>query len=116
MPIGTLDLQQLMMQQSHIGRMEHVRQAAKTIVVQSEDKDIHQDSYKKDSTVVEIEETSDESIIKERKEPKKDHQKHYMSYRKRRPSKSSNDDSNLIIEKVDMDSDLDKGGIIDILG
>lgn len=115
MPIGILDLQQLMMQQSHIGRMEHVRQAAKTIVMQSEDKDIHQDAYKKDSTVVKTEETSDENMIKERKEPKKDHQKHYMSYRKRRPSKPS-DKNNPIIEKVDMDSDLDKGGIIDILG
>lgn len=37
MPIAPLDLQQLYMQQSHIGRMEHVRMAARTIAMQSED-------------------------------------------------------------------------------
>ena len=31
MPIAPLDLQQLYMQQSHIGRMEHIRMAAKTL-------------------------------------------------------------------------------------
>lgn len=67
MPIAPLDLQQLYMQQSHIGRMEHVRMAAKTIAMQSEDRDIHRDSYIKDSTVVKSENISDETKVKEKK-------------------------------------------------
>ena len=67
MPIAPLDLQVLYMQQSHIGRMEHVRMAAKTIAMQSEDKDIHRDSYIKDSTVVKSENVAEDNKIKEKK-------------------------------------------------
>ncbi len=116
MPILPLDLQQLYMQQSHIGRMEHVRQTVKTIVMQAEDKDIHQDSYEKDSIVVKAEESSNENTVKERKESKKDGQKHYVSYRKKR-RKDNPDDKNNIIETVDIDLESDtKGHTIDILG
>jgi len=115
MPILPLDLQQLYMQQSNIGRMEHVRQTVKTIIMQSEDKDIHKDSYEKDSTVVKTEETSDENIIKDRKGSKKGNQKHYLSYRKKR--KVNPDDKDDIIETVDTDLESDtKGHTIDILG
>lgn len=71
MPIAPLDLQVLYMQQSHIGRMEHVRMAAKTIAMQSEDKDIHRDSYIKDSTVVKSENVAEDNKIKEKKIIKK---------------------------------------------
>ena len=68
MPIAPLDLQQLYMQQSHIGRMEHVRMAAKTIAMQSEDRDIHRESFIKDSTVVKSENVSEDTKIKEKKD------------------------------------------------
>ena len=111
MPIAPLDLQVLYMQQSHIGRMEHVRMAAKTIAMQSEDKDIHRDSYIKDSTVV-----KSENVAEDQKN------KGYMSYRKKNKKKSvfnqNYDDSqnnNIEIEEVSL-TEQSKGLKIDIFG
>lgn len=121
MPIAPLDLQVLYMQQSHIGRMEHVRMAAKTIAMQSEDKDIHRDSYIKDSTVVKSENVSEDNKIKEKKDEQKN--KGYMSYRKKNKKKSvfnqnyddSQNDNNIEIEEVSS-TEQSKGLKIDIFG
>ena len=119
MPISPLDLQVLYMQQSHIGRMEHVRMAAKTIAMQSEDRDIHRDSYIKDSTVVKSENVSEDNKIKEKKDNQKN--KGYMSYRKKNKSvfnQNYDDDSqnnNIEIEEVSL-TEQSKGLKIDILG
>lgn len=84
MPIAPLDLQQLYMQQSHIGRMEHVRMAAKTIAMQSEDRDIHRESFIKDSTVVKSENVSEDNKIKEKKDEQRGKKgQGYISYRKK---------------------------------
>ena len=122
MPIAPLDLQQLYMQQSHIGRMEHTRMAAKTIAMQSEDRDIHRDSYIKDSTVVESETVSDETKVKEKKdEEQRQKDQGYMSYRKKNKKIIANtnntDENNSIIgiEEVAM-MEHTKGSKIDTLG
>ena len=123
MPIAPLDLQQLYMQQSHIGRMEHTRMAAKTIAMQSEDKDIHRDSYIKDSTVVKSENISDETKVKEKKdEQQRQKDQGYMSYRKKNKriianGNIDNDENNSIIgiEEVSA-TEQTKGSKIDILG
>lgn len=116
MPIAPLDLQQLYMQQAHIGRMEHARMAAKTILMQSEDKDIHRDSYVKDSTVVKTENTPNENIIKERKESQRQKDQSYMSYRKKlRPKDDDNENVVPVVEEVTV-REISKGKRIDILG
>lgn len=120
MPIAPLDLQQLYMQQSHIGRMEHTRMAAKTIAMQSEDKDIHRDSYIKDSTVVKSENISDETKVKEKKDGQRPKDQGYMSYRKKNKKRSSEinsiEENNIIeIEEVQA-SEKTKGSRIDFLG
>lgn len=121
MPIAPLDLQQLYMQQSHIGRMEHTRMAAKTIAMQSEDRDIHRDSYIKDSTVVKSENISDETKVKEKKDDEqKQKDQGYMSYRKKNKKRiidnNENDNNNTIeIEEVSA-TEKTKGSKIDLLG
>ncbi len=120
MPIAPLDLQQLYMQQSHIGRMEHTRMAAKTIAMQSEDRDIHRDSYIKDSTVVKSENISDETRVKEKKDEQRPKDQGYMSYRKKNKKRASNnidnEESNIIeIEEVSA-TEQTKGSRIDLLG
>ncbi|ASJ20223.1 hypothetical protein BHAMNSH16_00550 [Brachyspira hampsonii] len=121
MPIAPLDLQQLYMQQSHIGRMEHVRMAAKTIAMQSEDRDIHRDSYIKDSTVVKSENISDETKVKEKKDEQRPKDHGYMSYRKKNKKRmtdnTDNDEKNNIIEIEEVSAtDKTKGSRIDFLG
>ena len=122
MPISPLDLQQLYMQQSHIGRIEHTRMAAKTIAMQSEDRDIHRDSYIKDSTVVKSENISDETKVKEKKdEEQRPKDQGYMSYRKKNKKRTAadidnNENKNTIeIEEVTA-SEQTKGSKIDLLG
>lgn len=116
MPIAPLDLQQLYMQQAHIGRMEHARMAAKTILIQSEDKDIHRDSYIKDSTVVKTENSPNENIIKERKESQRQKDQNYMSYRKKlRQKEDDSEESANTVEEVAI-REISKGKRIDILG
>ncbi|WP_028328467.1 hypothetical protein [Brachyspira alvinipulli] len=123
MPIAPLDLQQLYMQQSHIGRMEHTRMAAKTIAMQSEDRDIHRDSYIKDSTVVKSENVSDETKVKEKKdEQQRQKDQGYMSYRKKNKriianGNTNNDENNSIIGVEEVSStEQTKGSKIDTLG
>ncbi|MEI0525174.1 hypothetical protein R4K54_04525 [Brachyspira murdochii] len=122
MPIAPLDLQQLYMQQSHIGRMEHTRMAAKTIAMQSEDRDIHRDSYIKDSTVVKSENISDETKVKEKKDDEqKQKDQGYMSYRKKNKKRiidnNENENENNIIEIEEVSAtEKTKGSKIDLLG
>lgn len=121
MPIAPLDLQQLYMQQSHIGRMEHTRMAAKTIAMQSEDRDIHRDSYIKDSTVVKSENISDETKVKEKKDEQRPKDQGYMSYRKKNKKKiSDNIDNNEVGNVIEIEevsaTDKTKGSKIDFLG
>lgn len=123
MPIAPLDLQQLYMQQSHIGRMEHTKMAAKTIAMQSEDRDIHRDSYIKDSTVVKSETVSDETKVKEKKdEQQRQKDQGYMSYRKKNKriianGNTNNDENNSIIGIEEVSStEQTKGSKIDTLG
>ena len=94
--------------------------AAKTIAMQSEDKDIHRDSYIKDSTVVKSENVSEDNKIKEKKDEQRN--KGYMSYRKKNKKKSvfnqNYDDSqenNIEIEEVSS-TEQSKGLKIDIFG
>ena len=108
MPIAPLDLQQLYMQQSHIGRMEHVRMAAKTIAMQSEDRDIHRESFIKDSTVVKSENVSEDTKIKEKKDEQRG---------------KKNDGDNSLVESIDTieineigAAEQMKGAKIDIFG
>lgn len=121
MPISPLDLQQLYMQQSHIGRMEHIKMAAKTIAMQSEDRDIHRDSYIKDSTVVKSEQISDETKVKEKKDSQKQREQSYMSYRRNKRNKGtitdvdSSENYNMIeIEEIPV-LDQTKGSNLDLL-
>lgn len=121
MPISPLDLQQLYMQQSHIGRMEHIKMAAKTIAMQSEDRDIHRDSYIKDSTVVKSEQISDETKVKEKKDSQKQREQSYMSYRRNKRNKvtitdvDSSENYNMIeIEEIPV-LDQTKGSNLDLL-
>ncbi|OEJ13552.1 hypothetical protein BFL38_02045 [Brachyspira hampsonii] len=121
MPIAPLDLQQLYMQQSHIGRMEHVKMAAKTIAMQSEDRDIHRDSYIKDSTVVKSENISDETKVKEKKDEQRPKDNGYMSYRKKSKKRMADniddDEKNNIIEIEEVSAtEKTKGSKIDFLG
>ena len=123
MPIAPLDLQQLYMQQSHIGRMEHVRMAARTIAMQSEDKDIHRDSFIKDSTVVKSENVSDENKVKEKKDEQgKRGRQGYISYRKKNRRNITLDDNdnneNSTIEAIEIKEigEAVKGSKIDIFG
>lgn len=116
MPIAPLDLQQLYMQQSQVSHMEHTRMAAKTILMQSEDKQIHQDSYEKDSTVVKSEHVSDENIIKDKKEKKKNNsnEEGYFLYRRKKHKLDSEEDA---VEVVDEEKkEASKGKRLDILG
>lgn len=123
MPISPLDLQQLYMQQSHIGRMEHIKMAAKTIAMQSEDRDIHRDSYIKDSTVVKSEQISDETKVKEKKDSQKQREQSYMSYRRNKRNKGTITDGNVystenynMIEIEEMPVlDQTKGSNLDLL-
>ena len=121
MPIAPLDLQQLYMQQSHIGRMEHTRMAAKTIAMQSEDRDIHRDSYIKDSTVVKSENISDETRVKEKKDEQRPKDQGYMSYRKKNKKRMTDDtddnkgNNTIEIEEVSA-TEQTKGSKIDFLG
>lgn len=121
MPIAPLDLQQLYMQQSHIGRMEHVRMAARTIAMQSEDKDIHRESFIKDSTVVKSEIVSDETKVKEKKDEQDRRGKQgYMSYRKKNRRNIIFDDNSsaeqsIVIEEIGAFEQI-KGSKIDIFG
>ena len=105
MPRAPLDLQQLYMQQSHIGRMEHVRMAARTIAMQSEDKDIHKESFIKDSTVVKSENVSEDNKIKEKKDEQRGKKgQGYISYRKKNRRNIILDDNNdnSIIESIEI--------------
>lgn len=121
MPIAPLDLQQLYMQQSHIGRMEHTRMAAKTIAMQSEDRDIHRDSYIKDSTVVKSENISDETRVKEKKDEQRPKDQGYMSYRKKNKKRMTDNtddkegNNTIEIEEVSATENT-KGSRIDFLG
>ena len=120
MPIAPLDLQQLYMQQSHIGRMEHVRVAARTIAMQSEDKDIHRESFIKDSTVVKSENVSEDNKIKEKDEQRGKKGQGYISYRKKNRRNIILDDNNdnSIIESIEIKEigESVKGSKIDIFG
>ncbi|TKZ35074.1 hypothetical protein [Brachyspira catarrhinii] len=123
MPIAPLDLQQLYMQQSHIGRMEHVRMAAKTIAMQSEDRDIHRESFIKDSTVVKSENVSEDTKIKEKKDEQRGKKgQGYISYRKknRRNIIDSDDSLEGSIETIEINeigaAEQMKGSKIDIFG
>lgn len=121
MPISPLDLQQLYMQQSHIGRMEHVRMAARTIAMQSEDKDIHKESFIKDSTVVKSENVSEDNKIKEKKDEQRGKKgQGYISYRKKNRRNIILDDNNdnSIIESIEIKEigESVKGSKIDIFG
>ncbi|WP_300369936.1 hypothetical protein [Brachyspira sp.] len=121
MPIAPLDLQQLYMQQSHIGRMEHTKMAAKTIAMQSEDRDIHRDSYIKDSTVVKSENISDETRVKEKKDKQRPKDQGYMSYRKKNKKKMAenidNEEVSNIVEIEEVSAtEQTKGSRIDLLG
>ena len=114
MPIAPLDLQQLYMQQSHIGRMEHVRMAARTIAMQSEDKDIHRESFIKDSTVVKSENVSEDNKIKEKKDEQRGKKgQGYISY-----IILDNNNDNSIIESIEIKEigESVKGSKIDIFG
>ena len=123
MPIAPLDLQQLYMQQSHIGRMEHVRMAAKTIAMQSEDRDIHRESFIKDSTVVKSENVSEDNKIKEKKDEQRGKKgQGYISYRKknRRNIIDSDNSSSDLVETIEINeigaAEQMKGSKIDIFG
>ena len=123
MPIAPLDLQQLYMQQSHIGRMEHVRMAAKTIAMQSEDRDIHRESFIKDSTVVKSENVSEDIKIKEKKDEQRGKKgQGYISYRKknRRNIIDSDNSSSDLVETIEINeigaAEQMKGSKIDIFG
>ena len=123
MPIAPLDLQQLYMQQSHIGRMEHVRMAAKTIAMQSEDRDIHRESFIKDSTVVKSENVSDVTKIKEKKDEQRGKKNQgYISYRKKKRRNIIDGDNSLVesIETIEINeigaAEQIKGAKIDIFG
>ena len=123
MPIAPLDLQQLYMQQSHIGRMEHVRMAAKTIAMQSEDRDIHRESFIKDSTVVKSENVSEDNKIKEKKDEQRGKKgQGYISYRKknRRNIIDSDNSSSDLVGTIEINeigaAEQMKGSKIDIFG
>ena len=123
MPIAPLDLQQLYMQQSHIGRMEHVRMAAKTIAMQSEDRDIHRESFIKDSTVVKSENVSEDTKIKEKKDEQRGKKNQgYISYRKKKRRNIIDGDNSLVesIDTIEINeigaSEQMKGAKIDIFG
>ena len=123
MPIAPLDLQQLYMQQSHIGRMEHVRMAAKTIAMQSEDRDIHRESFIKDSTVVKSENVSEDTKIKEKKDEQRGKKNQgYISYRKKKRRNIIDGDNSLVesIETIEINeigaAEQMKGAKIDIFG
>ena len=123
MPIAPLDLQQLYMQQSHIGRMEHVRMAAKTIAMQSEDRDIHRESFIKDSTVVKSENVSEDNKIKEKKDEQRGKKNQgYISYRKKKRRNIIDGDNSLVesIETIEINeigaAEQIKGAKIDIFG
>ena len=123
MPIAPLDLQQLYMQQSHIGRMEHVRMAAKTIAMQSEDRDIHRESFIKDSTVVKSENISEDTKIKEKKDEQRGKKNQgYISYRKKKRRNIIDGDNSLVesIETIEINeigaAEQIKGAKIDIFG
>ena len=123
MPIAPLDLQQLYMQQSHIGRMEHVRMAAKTIAMQSEDKDIHRESFIRDSTVVKSENVSEDNKIKEKKDEQRGKKgQGYISYRKKN-RRNIIDSDNSVADSIDTieineigAAEQMKGSKIDIFG
>lgn len=123
MPIAPLDLQQLYMQQSHIGRMEHVRMAAKTIAMQSEDRDIHRESFIKDSTVVKSENVSEDNKIKEKKDEQRGKKgQGYISYRKKN-RRNIIDSDNSVVDSIDTieineigAAEQMKGSKIDIFG
>jgi len=123
MPIAPLDLQQLYMQQSHIGRMEHVRMAAKTIAMQSEDRDIHRESFIKDSTVVKSENVSEDTKIKEKKDEQRGKKNQgYISYRKKKRRNIIDGDNSLVesIDTIEINeigaAEQMKGAKIDIFG
>lgn len=123
MPIAPLDLQQLYMQQSHIGRMEHVRMAAKTIAMQSEDRDIHRESFIKDSTVVKSENVSEDNKIKEKKDEQRGKKgQGYISYRKKNRRNIIDSDNSLsdLVETIEINeigaAEQMKGSKIDIFG
>ena len=123
MPIAPLDLQQLYMQQSHIGRMEHVRMAAKTIAMQSEDRDIHRESFIKDSTVVKSENVSEDTKIKEKKDEQRGKKNQgYISYRKKKRRNIIDSDNSLVesIDTIEINeigaAEQMKGAKIDIFG
>lgn len=123
MPIAPLDLQQLYMQQSHIGRMEHVRMAAKTIAMQSEDRDIHRESFIRDSTVVKSENVSEDNKIKEKKDEQRGKKgQGYISYRKKN-RRNIIDSDNSVADSIDAieineigAAEQMKGSKIDIFG
>lgn len=123
MPIAPLDLQQLYMQQSHIGRMEHVRMAAKTIAMQSEDRDIHRESFIRDSTVVKSENVSEDNKIKEKKDEQRGKKgQGYISYRKKN-RRNIIDGDNSVADSIDAieineigAAEQMKGSKIDIFG
>lgn len=123
MPIAPLDLQQLYMQQSHIGRMEHVRMAAKTIAMQSEDRDIHRESFIRDSTVVKSENVSEDNKIKEKKDEQRGKKgQGYISYRKKN-RRNIIDSDNYAADSIDTieineigAAEQMKGSKIDIFG
>lgn len=123
MPIAPLDLQQLYMQQSHIGRMEHVRMAAKTIAMQSEDRDIHRESFIKDSTVVKSENVSEDNKIKEKKDEQRGKKgQGYISYRKKNRRNIIDSDNSAAdsIDTIEINeigaAEQMKGSKIDIFG
>ncbi len=123
MPIAPLDLQQLYMQQSHIGRMEHVRMAAKTIAMQSEDRDIHRESFIRDSTVVKSENVSEDNKIKEKKDEQRGKKgQGYIPYRKKNRRNIIDSDNSAAdsIDTIEINeigaAEQMKGSKIDIFG
>ena len=120
MPITPLEIQQLYLMQNHIGHMEHAKKAVRKIATKSQDRDIHLDSFMKDSTVVKTESTGDDNKIKEKpNQDKQSSQKQsYMSYRKRKIINAIDDKTTEEIEIVEeiKSQESIKGAKIDILG
>lgn len=118
MPIAPIDLQQLYMQQSYVGSIEHFKMAAKSATVQSEDKDINKDSYEKDSTVVKSENVGQDKKVQDREENSRNKNDfNFLSYRKRKRKIIVDDKEEEIVEVIAFeDESRAKGKKIDVLG
>lgn len=115
MSIAPLDLQQMYAQQHSIGRMQHAQMLERALVMQAEDVDIRRDTYERESTVVETQETEAGQTVKERKENRKGQQQEderfmLRHYRKKKRATDSDDEG----EFYELDLTGGKGQIIDI--